>query len=612
MFAAFFGLSSLSQDVVDIGLFPSASGDSLEVRLRPTADFGAVLSALTFSVRWPSYSTSTLGTGTMWCPDALNVQPTSLTVSGGYQYRTYNGFGLEYLSDWGCGLLADQETVIMRIPVLNNTGLGQFHLVNDVYTGGNNLDYYISFGGIDVTGIVYSEPPPGTPAGAFSGLRFIDEDMDCQFDPEDTGIPYQVMELLPGPVPVITGTSGHFHQDLPVGDYTVDQWFTTGLSGICPVEGQLVGINEDQETTVDFANAAEEIVDLSVLVLPSLMRPGFDYTVHLLARNLGFTQSGAASLTFSFDPQFSLLSSAPTPTSVAANTLQWDIDPLPPFGSVWIALSIQVPAEPALIGALVDHTATVITDPDIDLSNNTSSVSDMVVGSFDPNDKTAFTSSGLSGDQFFIDLDDAITYRIRFQNTGNYPATTVVVTDTIGPELDMSTFEQGLASHPFDVRFLPGRVVEWTFANIELADSVSNEPESHGLVSFRIRPVQPVQPGTAITNTANIYFDFNPPVITEPSVLTAEFSTGVNDAKPVGALLSPNPATDRVRLSDASFAANVRRWEVISSTGATLEHGSGPLPASGIAIGHLENGAYVLRMHTLNETCHERFIKISQ
>ena len=35
-------------------------------------------------------------------------------------------------------------------------------------------------------------------------------------------------------------------------------------------------------------------------------------------------------------------------------------------------------------------------------------------------------------------------------------------------------------------------------------------------------PVQPVK----IENIANIYFDFNPPIITEPSVLVAEFSTG--------------------------------------------------------------------------------------
>ena len=53
---------------------------------------------------------------------------------------------------------------------------------------------------------------------------------------------------------------------------------------------------------------------------------------------------------------------------------------------------------------------------------------------------------------------------------------------------------------------------------------------SHGLASFRIKLNEPLFPGTIIENIANIYFDFNAPVITEPSVLVAEFSTGVSDA----------------------------------------------------------------------------------
>lgn len=38
-------------------------------------------------------------------------------------------------------------------------------------------------------------------------------------------------------------------------------------------------------------------------------------------------------------------------------------------------------------------------------------------------------------------------------------------------------------------------------------------------------------PGEEITNAANIYFDFNEPVITEPSVLVAEFSVGMSEQR---------------------------------------------------------------------------------
>jgi hypothetical protein len=62
--------------------------------------------------------------------------------------------------------------------------------------------------------------------------------------------------------------------------------------------------------------------------------------------------------------------------------------------------------------------------------------------------------------------------------------------------------------------------MKFYFPNILLPDSNINEPRSHGFVGFRIRPHLPLLPGDEITNIANIYFDFNPPVITEPSVLT--------------------------------------------------------------------------------------------
>src|SRR5690606_34512909 len=131
-----------------------------------------------------------------------------------------------------------------------------------------------------------------------------------------------------------------------------------------------------------------------------------------------------------------------------------------------------------------------------------------VTASFDPNDKLAMTSSGYSNEYFYIDQDEWIDYTIRFQNTGTDTAFTVVITDTLNAELDMASFEQGLASHPFSVSFKPDRVVEWRFENILLPDSNVNEAASHGLVSFRIKPHLPILPGTEIENIANIYFDF--------------------------------------------------------------------------------------------------------
>ena len=47
-----------------------------------------------------------------------------------------------------------------------------------------------------------------------------------------------------------------------------------------------------------------------------------------------------------------------------------------------------------------------------------------------------------------------------------------------------------------------------------LPDSTCCEEDSHGLVSYLIRPLPDLDPGTVIENTAYIYFDNNPPIIT--------------------------------------------------------------------------------------------------
>jgi len=93
-------------------------------------------------------------------------------------------------------------------------------------------------------------------------------------------------------------------------------------------------------------------------------------------------------------------------------------------------------------------------------------------------------------------------------------------------------------------------------------------------------------------------------------VLVAEFSTGVGELPFEDMLLSPNPATDHVRLIDPAIAASAHSWEVISSTGRVVFLGKGPFPLSGIAIGHMENGAYLLRLNSTDKPHRHRFIKI--
>jgi uncharacterized repeat protein (TIGR01451 family) len=136
-----------------------------------------------------------------------------------------------------------------------------------------------------------------------------------------------------------------------------------------------------------------------------------------------------------------------------------------------------------------------------------------VVGSFDPNDKTGFPLGW--NDEHLLERNQDIEYLIRFQNTGNDTAFLVVIRDTLPlATLDPGSLRPVAASHPYTWDVTGTGIATFTFANILLPDSSTNEPASHGFVRFRIRQQPDLADGTRIKNNAAIYFDFNEPVIT--------------------------------------------------------------------------------------------------
>ncbi len=137
----------------------------------------------------------------------------------------------------------------------------------------------------------------------------------------------------------------------------------------------------------------------------------------------------------------------------------------------------------------------------------------VVANSYDPNDKTGFPLG--YGNKHNIDQNQDLTYKIRFQNTGNDTAFVVVIRDTIDIRyLDMESIEFGASSHAYKPMLYDKNIVQFTFNPIFLPDSFRNEAASNGFVQFRIKQKKDVPIGTKIENSAGIYFDYNAPIIT--------------------------------------------------------------------------------------------------
>ncbi len=240
-------------------------------------------------------------------------------------------------------------------------------------------------------------------------------------------------------------------------------------------------------------------------------------------------------------------------------------------------------------------------DPVVDIFCGT------VVGSFDPNDKTGYPLG--FGPQHGILPGQKINYVIRFQNTGTAEAYNVVVRDTLETDLDILSIVMGPVSHNYTFQIKSPRVLEWTFANIMLPDSNSNEEESHGFITFTINQINGLLNGTEITNSAAIYFDSNDPVITNTTLHT------INDQLHIIAgteqLANESSRNDLIRvypnpvnsfLTVVKYETGIMPYEITDIIGRKVSEGLLTQPQSLIDVGQMPSGIYFLRILSANQS----------
>ncbi len=179
--------------------------------------------------------------------------------------------------------------------------------------------------------------------------------------------------------------------------------------------------------------------------------------------------------------------------------------------------------------------------------------------------------------QNFTLFDETLRYTIRFQNTGNDTAFNITIRDQLPPELDLATFEPGVASHAYEATLHEDGLAEFHFRNILLPDSTTNEPGSHGFVSFRIRTNSGLAENTVVGNSAGIYFDFNAPVLTDTieSVMVSAFPTPVASFTWAAAGLNFN-FTDGSLNAPASW-----HWDFGDGTTSTEQNPAHVFPGAG-------------------------------
>jgi uncharacterized repeat protein (TIGR01451 family) len=324
----------------------------------------------------------------------------------------------------------------------------------------------------------------------------------------------------------------------------------------------------------------------------TVFRPGFDETIAVSCRNIG-TVSANATLRVVLPTQTVYQSALPLPDAQSGDTLLWYLSGVPALnGLVSVRIEVNVPATTPL-GTLLNIPATLQTAAtDADDSNNTYLLQQIVVDSYSPNDKQVHPWAGITPEQ--VTSREWLTYTVRFQNTGTSPAEFVRLMDTLDLKgLDLSTFEVLATSHPMALTLGDNGVATFFFDQINLPPSTWNEPESHCFVKYRVRPKASLVLGDTIKNTAYIYFDVSPPIITNTVKTQVKLVTSTHHL-PDGLTLqaAPNPTDGPVVLR---LPAGGRYWvKITAATGALVRELSGQGPQITVDLGAYPAGVYTL------------------
>jgi uncharacterized repeat protein (TIGR01451 family) len=393
-----------------------------------------------------------------------------------------------------------------------------------------------------------------------SGNVFFDVDSNGIYNAGDMYLANQEIHTAPDNVTTFTDPLGNYSIGVEPGSDTItvipdSGWINTSVNSYV--------LNAGPNDTSGFNFGVRPLTDdFNVLIDQTSNNPRCNQNVNqrITFRNHS-TNAVDGTIWYLPDSNLTFVSSTPPPSSTNGDTVFWTFSNIFVQANYIIDYVVHTPGPGTHLRsfACVDasHNGNIV-------ASACDSLIQTVSCSFDPNDKSV-EPEGLFASHYVLGAD-YLKYLIRFQNTGNDTAYDVSVFDTIDATLDLNTFELITNSHPVAI-YITRRVIEFRFTNINLPDSIHNEPLSHGFVKYRIKPNAGFVDGTPVNNTASIHFDLNAPVITNTvmSTVMSQIPLSVKQIDGLNQLiLYPNP-------TDGYFRFELPEHSLINGTAMVID-----------------------------------------
>jgi uncharacterized delta-60 repeat protein len=409
----------------------------------------------------------------------------------------------------------------------------------------------------------------------------------------------------------IANTSGIFNLGLPAGNYTLTPVFENpAYFGVSPASITLNFPAQTSPVSQNFCiSPTGNHADLEISILPiNVARPGFDSHYKMVYKNKGNqTQSGTIRLDFN-DAATDMTVANPVIATQLPNVLTWNFTNLLPMESreISFTLNLNSPTEtPALnSGDLLSFTANVLsTLTDDTPADNTATLAQTVVNSFDPNDKTCLEGAFIDANK----VGEYVHYMIRFENTGTYPAQNISVVDMIDTsKYDVSSLVPVKGSHLFTTKISDGNKVEFYFKDINLpyADATND-----GYVAFKIKTKSTLEPGDIFSNAAAIFFDYNSAITTDAASTTVSFlATRDFETNPFFTIY-PNPAKGELHIGKTQ-TVEIKSIAIYNALGQLVLAIPNAQKVMDVDVSSLKSGNYFISINSDKGISNEKFIKL--
>ena len=450
-----------------------------------------------------------------------------------------------------------------------------------------------------------------TPGGTFYTIqgnnRYDSNNNGC--DVSDNNIPNLKLSFSDGTATsnLIPDTTGAYRYDVQASTQTFSPLFENPTYfTVSPVSASVTFPSTTSPYFQDFCiTATGSHNDLEVALIPlGISRPGFDATYKIIYKNKGTaTQSGTLNLAFD-DSRLDYVSATPTVSSQATNSLSWSFSNLLPFETreILVTINVNSPTETPAVNAgdVLNYTATVTGATDETPADNTSTLNQTVVNALDPNDKTCVEGTTISPSM----IGQYVHYIIGFENDGTANAQNIVVKDMIdAAKFDISSLVPLGGSASYTTRITNTNQVEFIFQNINLPFASGTNT---GYVAFKIKTKPTLVVGDIFSNSANIYFDYNAPIVTNTYTTTIT-ALGTQDFD-FGSVfsLSPVPAKNSLTITTKQDVM-MRSVSIYNTLGQLVQVNTNPNET--IDVSGLQSGSYFIRITSDKGSASGKFIK---